>query len=992
MAITENKYTGDGSTVLYSFTFPYLEVTDIKVSLDGVDTTAYTLANATQIRFNTAPANGAAIRLYRQTDDENLAATFFPGSAIRAKDLNDNFTQNLYVTQESSRDAAQGIATADAATATANTALNNSSAAVSTANAASASAAAAVSTANTASSNASAAVSTANTASSNASAAVTTANSAATDAATAISTANGAVTTANSAAADAATAISTANTASSNASSAVSTANTASTNASNAVTTANTASTAASNAVTTANSAVTTANAAVVTANAADSKANQAIAAVAVALLFDIVPNVAAIPGSPQDGDAVEVTDATGIESFTPLSNLPAGFVGDAGLSARIIYNAGGATWSWLNYFANNPDDRYAGPNTDAGTAALPAIAFGPTDRDTGIYSPGAGQVAVATNGTGRLFVDASGRVGFGTSTFASDSRLEVKGATSSVVRIISANNSFGAITFGDTDDSSTGGIVYNHSDDSLALYGYDNTERLRITSAGLVGIGTSSPGTNLHIGSGSGVGLGVLLSRGVTTNFFEAHDGTKTFIGGTDNTNAFVKVGSLSNHPVAIVQGNTSAIYIDSSQRVGIGTTSPDRKLHVAGDWIRVDDGYGLDTSGGTEKVKLDNGYIALTTNNSERARIDSSGRLLVGTSSALETFSSAVIQAATAAGGTIVLGRNASSVTADQSLGGVYFNTYAGNAWNESATITCSADANQGVGDYPSRLVFSTTADGSNTPTPRMSIDSSGNVGINNSNPGSLLQITGSGYGANYLVVNANGTGSETLEVGVPSGGGNIQLTATHGAGGSNSAGFIFRTRNGPTAERMRLDASGRLLVGTSSATVSSTKLQVGSTSGTSNNVLLGNNGTESLVLYFAQTGLTTKSISCTTNDRINVFSNHDTSTGVYLTAGGTSWTSTSDERLKENLEPITDGLAKVSNLRCVVGNYINDPAKKRMPFLIAQDVGQVLPEAVDSTDPGELGLSYTGIIPLLVAALKESKERIEQLEATVTSLQQS
>jgi hypothetical protein len=190
MAITENEYTGNGSTVLYSFTFPYLETTDIKVSLNGTVTTAYTLANATTVQFNTAPANGVAIRLYRQTDDENLAATFFPGSAIRAKDLNDNFTQNLYVTQESNRDATQAITTADAATATANTALSNSSAAVSTANAASASAAAAVSTANTASSNASAAVSTANTASSNASAAVSTANSAASDAATALSTAN----------------------------------------------------------------------------------------------------------------------------------------------------------------------------------------------------------------------------------------------------------------------------------------------------------------------------------------------------------------------------------------------------------------------------------------------------------------------------------------------------------------------------------------------------------------------------------------------------------------------------------------------------------------------------------------------------------------------------------------------------------------------------------------------------------------------------------
>ena len=100
MAITQNTYTGNGSTVLYSFTFPYLETTDVKVTVNGTPTTAYTFANATTIQFNTAPVAGAAIRIYRDTDDASLAATFYSGSAIRAQDLNDNFTQNLYVTQE----------------------------------------------------------------------------------------------------------------------------------------------------------------------------------------------------------------------------------------------------------------------------------------------------------------------------------------------------------------------------------------------------------------------------------------------------------------------------------------------------------------------------------------------------------------------------------------------------------------------------------------------------------------------------------------------------------------------------------------------------------------------------------------------------------------------------------------------------------------------------------------------------------------------------
>ena len=100
MAITENKYTGNGSTVLYSFTFPYLEEADIKVNLDGSPTTEYTLANATTVEFNIAPAAGVKIAIFRRTNTDSPKATYYPGSAIRAQDLNDNTTQSLYSVQE----------------------------------------------------------------------------------------------------------------------------------------------------------------------------------------------------------------------------------------------------------------------------------------------------------------------------------------------------------------------------------------------------------------------------------------------------------------------------------------------------------------------------------------------------------------------------------------------------------------------------------------------------------------------------------------------------------------------------------------------------------------------------------------------------------------------------------------------------------------------------------------------------------------------------
>jgi hypothetical protein len=100
MAVTQNTYTGNGSTTNYSFTFPYLEETDIKVALNGTLTTAYTLANATTISFASPPANGTAIRIYRSTNNDSLQATFYPGSAIRSQDLNENFLQALYSVQE----------------------------------------------------------------------------------------------------------------------------------------------------------------------------------------------------------------------------------------------------------------------------------------------------------------------------------------------------------------------------------------------------------------------------------------------------------------------------------------------------------------------------------------------------------------------------------------------------------------------------------------------------------------------------------------------------------------------------------------------------------------------------------------------------------------------------------------------------------------------------------------------------------------------------
>ena len=100
MANTFIEYTGNGSTTNYSFTFEYIKEAEVKATIDGTATTAFTFANATTLSFTTAPANNAKIRIYRDTAIASAKATFFAGSAIKAEDLNDNFTQTRFAVEE----------------------------------------------------------------------------------------------------------------------------------------------------------------------------------------------------------------------------------------------------------------------------------------------------------------------------------------------------------------------------------------------------------------------------------------------------------------------------------------------------------------------------------------------------------------------------------------------------------------------------------------------------------------------------------------------------------------------------------------------------------------------------------------------------------------------------------------------------------------------------------------------------------------------------
>jgi hypothetical protein len=305
--------------------------------------------------------------------------------------------------------------------------------------------------------------------------------------------------------------------------------------------------------------------------------------------------------------------------------------------------------------------------------------------------------------------------------------------------------------------------------------------------------------------------------------------------------------------------------------------------------------------------------------------------------------------------------------------------------------------------------------TNDGANT-SERMRIDSSGNVGIGTSSPSYRVDAVGSGSPSTGILRSSSNLTNSTTKYGYYTVGHYTNATAPFGfiQGESNStennvhigggAGEVtaatridfYTAANNTTSsgtERMRIDSSGNVGIGTNvPATYGALAVRKG-VAGTWYGVVgncsfqTSDAAANSFSIIHNSTALY---LGTDTSTRLQMFCSATASGGVYLSNGATSWTSASDERVKENLIPIENGLTKVASLRAVTGNYINDEDKKSRPFLIAQDVQAVLPEAVDNSNPDELGLAYTDLIPLLVASIKELSAKNDALTARIEALE--
>ena len=433
-----------------------------------------------------------------------------------------------------------------------------------------------------------------------------------------------------------------------------------------------------------------------------------------------------------------------------------------------------------------------------------------------------------------------------------------------------------------------------------------------------------------------------------------------------------------------------TGATFATTSGSVGIGTSSPSYTLDVLNSAsatlttrIKNSNASGLsgilfDNNSSTAGASVafnsstnlfefwtnsDNGfrwgYAGSSSSFTERMRLDASGNLGIGTTSQNERLR---LNSSTAAQARMSISYQDSTIS--------FYGSYSGITGTGNATDVFLSSANV--------LAF-----GSGGTTERMRIDASGNVGIGTSSPTSFggfktLELANSSGNAISLV-----TGTSVIAQTIASNTNSLVYT-----GSRSNHSLVFTTND---TERMRLDTSGNLLVGTTS-TITGTKF--GATSTTTSGAgefYVNSAGADAInainIIKYSTTNTTAQQFIGFTINNANTGSGQINANGASQAAFG----SFSDARLKENIVDLPSQLNNILALKPKEFDYIQSEGGGHQIGFVAQDMQTVYPDAISERADGMLVVTgWSKTEARLVKAIQEQQALIESLTTRLNALE--
>jgi len=564
---------------------------------------------------------------------------------------------------------------------------------------------------------------------------------------------------------------------------------------------------------------------------------------------------------------------------------------------------------------------------------------------------------ATAANGAGITVDGASATITYASASdaWSFNKNVGIGGNTASAtgfVRSLNLEGSDVSLQLRETTTNSSWEI----GNDNTGLFRVLNNgaNKLVINSTGNVGIGTSSPSTALDVtGTVTADGLTVSPSSGAAIGTVKAIAGQSAYVSIRGNNTTFLtdsfdinqlsngsaEVMQRANHPLIIGTNNTERLRIDSSGNVGIGTSSPTNgKLEVTNASSTVPTGFFRNTSTGGDSPSLTvqggannaaPNFSVLDYNGNTDFVVQGAGNVGIGTSSPVYT---------------LVVSEDGND---NIEIGAGIIQRY------NRATSSYGA-----MNYYSASHNFYTTGGGQQS----LFINSDGKVGIGASSPFDALHVEGTIRG------NVSSASDENIRLTTTGGGGFV--VDVDDATVANPTWSIRTFASEPLAfdiggtERMRIDSNGRVLIGRT--TTLGYKLD-----------LLGDMRSER---------------SAASGTHI-VFTNSGGNKGTITTdAAGTTYNTTSDRRLKENIGLITDGKEKLLAMKPSTFNFIEDENKTKVHGFIAQEMRDIVPEAVSQgqEENDTWSMDYGRITPVIVAALQDALKEIDMLKNRITELE--